>query len=111
MMIPIKLNDAIKILDERINEINFNRFEEYTIGSTIGSDLRDFYKSIMEDVTGERAAVGGDEISDGKYEIEFLMPNGKSYSCISKAWYTRDDIREVILEVIMAYYGDIKKYF
>lgn len=94
-------------LEYELENMNIKNLEEYTIGSNIGCELTDFYKKVIEATIGEKITVEGDEISDGKYEIVFLMANGKEYSTISKAWYTKEYILDTIMDVLLDYFQDV----
>lgn len=109
MIIPITLDEDIRRLESKTDEMDIDNLEEYTIGSCIGSELTEFYKEIMEEVIGEALVVSGNEISDGKYEIHFLMPNGQNYLNISKAWFSKENVKKIILDILYCYYEDLRK--
>lgn len=101
------LNTYKRRLEYELNDMNIKDLEEYTIGSNIGCELTEFYRKITEAATGEIVIIAGYEISDGKYEIVFLMANGKEYSTISKAWYNKEYILDAVMDVLLDYYQDV----
>jgi hypothetical protein len=88
---------------------NIINLEEYTIGSSIGSELTDLYKKIISSILEMNVNVFGKEISDGKYEIVVTMPNNKNYFNISKGWFTRKDVKQIIIELLDQYFDDVEK--
>ena len=107
MIKQLLLNSYKRRLEHELNDMDIKNLEEYTIGSNIGCELTDFYKKIIEDTIGEIVTVAGDEISDGKYEIIFLMANGKEYASASKAWYTKEYVFDTIMDIILDYFQDV----
>lgn len=101
------INTYKRRLEYELNDIDIKNLEDYTIGSNTGCELSNFYKKIIEATIGEIVTVVSDEISDGKYEIVFLMTNGKGYSSISKAWYTKEYVLDTIMDVLLDYFKDM----
>ncbi|MCM0648423.1 hypothetical protein NBE98_08555 [Clostridium swellfunianum] len=101
------LNTYKRRLECELNDMNIKDLEEYTIGSNIGCELADFYRRITEEVIRESVTIIGDEISDGKYEIIFLMANGKEYTTVSKAWYTKEFVFDTVMDVLIDYFQDV----
>lgn len=94
-------------LERELDSMNIKNLEEYTIESNIGCGLTDFYKKIIEAAIDEIATVTGEEISDGKYELVFLMANGNEYPTVSKGWYTKEYVLDTVMDVLLDYLQDV----
>ena len=58
------------------------------------------YTDIIETTLQEEVSVVGEEVSDGKYELEVSIGE-EVYDFISKAWYMKEDVADEIVEKIL----------
>ncbi len=105
----LSLKDVQEKLEDILEEMKITDLTDFTIGSAIGSELTNLYSRIISYISAEKINCFGKEISDGKYEIGVTMPNNKDYYNISKGWYTKEDVRQVILEIFQSYFNDMEK--
>lgn len=103
----LSLKDIQVKLEYILEEMKITDLNEFTIGSAIGSELTDVYSRIISYIAAEKINCFGKEISDGKYEIGVTMPNNKDYYNISKGWYTKEDVQQVIMEIFQSYFNDM----
>ncbi|MGE4284512.1 MAG: hypothetical protein AB7G87_12475 [Clostridia bacterium] len=77
---------------------------EYTLYSQIGTRLDVLYKEILEELLNKQVTVSGEEISDGKYRLQFII-NGYSYCMVSKVGFIMKDITENLIDFVIHPYA------
>lgn len=80
-----------------VGQFNLENLMEYSVGCPGGSDLEDFYSTVVEEVLLEEVYVTATEMSDGKYEVAFEFDEKDIWCICSYAW----DTVEVVVENIM----------
>jgi hypothetical protein len=84
-----------------IGKFGLSDLMEYTVGSLGGSDLDDFYRTVVEEVLLEETYVKAWETSDGKYEVSFEF-EGKDICWIcSYAWDTIEIVVENLIDNVI----------
>lgn len=86
-----------------------SNLEEFTKESTIGRDIVEFYKRIVENVLKVTVYVSVDEVSNGKYQVHFHMEDNLLLSLCSKACDDAQMVLENILENIIKPYLEVKR--
>lgn len=87
-------------LESIIRKYGIEDLMEYTLDSQIGCRLDLLYKEILEEFLNTKVYVSGEEISDGKYRLEFSI-NGCVYCMVSKAGYTVENIVERLMDFVI----------
>ena len=94
------MNKQLKKLTEKIltqlMKLNIKDLMDYTLESTIGCDIRDFYQEILEELFNEEVIVSGIEISDGKYLLTIKIGDAE-YHLYSKGSYTKEEVNDLII--------------
>jgi hypothetical protein len=77
---------------------------EYTVDSSTGCDLGEFYRTVVHEVLLEEAYVSAWETSDGKYEVSFEFEGNDIWWICSYAWDTIEIVVENLIgNVIIPY--------
>ena len=92
---PFEVEKYRARLENAINTYDFKNLMEYSLGCQLGRNLEDLYSHIIETTLQVEASVVGEEVSDGKYELDVFIGD-EVYHIISKDRYMKEDIADEI---------------